>query len=294
MATATRPDDGGAFEIELADDFVLTNTTPITSATFTGLLPAGATAVRRSSSKSTGCFRRISDVGRTSGPPTFSTPQVPTRVNSPSDVAFDSRDFEASGLTFSTTVVDHQFHRSSTRCSPAASIPYRAISTGGNGAGHGRGGPVRRDLHHALPPPRRPLFLRAPGPAGQTAISFGCRRRNRSCPPGTPFPPGFTDLQSWTRDAAIARPRLAARRHGHRRPAPGGPDIQRGVLAHRQPGSRAFDLGHDAARLRRPRFRRLAPHQKGPPRERMSHPKAAEAAFERRARSSPPPAPRPR
>ena len=22
-------------------------------------------------------------------------------------------------------------------------------------------------------------------------------------PPGTPFPPGFTDLQSWTRDAAL-------------------------------------------------------------------------------------------
>ena len=33
------------------------------------------------------------DVGRTSGAPVFSTAQVPTRVNSPSDVALDSRDF---------------------------------------------------------------------------------------------------------------------------------------------------------------------------------------------------------
>lgn len=41
MATATRPDTG-PFEIESADDFVLTRTTFITSATFTGLLPAAA------------------------------------------------------------------------------------------------------------------------------------------------------------------------------------------------------------------------------------------------------------
>jgi hypothetical protein len=31
-------------------------------------------------------FPKDSDVGRTSGPPTFSTPQVPTRANPPSDV----------------------------------------------------------------------------------------------------------------------------------------------------------------------------------------------------------------
>ena len=33
---------------------------------------------------------------------------------------------------------------------------------------------------------------------------------------------------------------------------------------------RALDLGHDAARLRRPRFRRLSPREKGPPRKRVS------------------------
>ena len=40
IATATRPDVGGKFEIKLADDFVLatSNSTVITSATFTGLL----------------------------------------------------------------------------------------------------------------------------------------------------------------------------------------------------------------------------------------------------------------
>ena len=42
IATATRPDTGAPFEIESADDFVLTHSTSITSATFTGLLSTGA------------------------------------------------------------------------------------------------------------------------------------------------------------------------------------------------------------------------------------------------------------
>src|SRR3954451_866453 len=43
MASATRPDTGGVFEIESADDFVLGSATQISSATFTGLLlPSGA------------------------------------------------------------------------------------------------------------------------------------------------------------------------------------------------------------------------------------------------------------
>ena len=38
MATASRPDSNGNFEIETGDDFILTTTTSITGATFTGLL----------------------------------------------------------------------------------------------------------------------------------------------------------------------------------------------------------------------------------------------------------------
>jgi hypothetical protein len=94
MATATRPAIGGKFEIESADDFVTTGTTSITSATFTGLLTGGATVgnIGEVVVEIYRVFPNDSNVGRTSGPPTFSTPQVPTRVNSPSDVALDSRD----------------------------------------------------------------------------------------------------------------------------------------------------------------------------------------------------------
>ena len=43
MATATRPNTAGKFEIETGDDFVLTTKTEINSATFTGLLSGGST-----------------------------------------------------------------------------------------------------------------------------------------------------------------------------------------------------------------------------------------------------------
>src|SRR5215831_18345459 len=77
IATATRPASSGKFEIESADDFVLTQSTSITSATFTGLLTGGATIanIGQVVVEIYRVFPNDSDVGRTSGPPTFSTPQ---------------------------------------------------------------------------------------------------------------------------------------------------------------------------------------------------------------------------
>ena len=75
MATATRPGGPSGFEIESADDFVLTSSTSITGATFTGLIPPGAT-VSQVVVEIYQVFPALSDVGRTSGPPTFSTPRV--------------------------------------------------------------------------------------------------------------------------------------------------------------------------------------------------------------------------
>ena len=72
MATASRPDSDGKFEIETGDDFVLTTTTWITSATFTGLL-TGDGSVGNVRVEIYRVFPNNSDVGRTSGPPTFST-----------------------------------------------------------------------------------------------------------------------------------------------------------------------------------------------------------------------------
>src|SRR3984957_10463326 len=103
MAMASRPGSaGGKFEIESADDFALAKTTSITSATCTGLL-TGNESVGEVRVEIYRVFPKDSDVARTGGPPTFSTPQVPTRVNSPSDAAFAERDTASSNLSFSTT-----------------------------------------------------------------------------------------------------------------------------------------------------------------------------------------------
>jgi hypothetical protein len=198
IATASRP-DVGAFEIESADDFVLTHATSITSATFTGLLPAGASAqdvvveIYR-------VFPKDSDVGRTSGSPTFSTSQVPTRVNSPSDVAFDSRDFASGGLSFATTDLGSFTVLNSVQ--PGGINPKPGQTTGGDGPVTGDESvfsitfttpfTLLADHYFFVPQVQLDdgdfLWLSAPRPI----VS-----------PGTPFPPGSADLQSWTRDAAL-------------------------------------------------------------------------------------------
>src|SRR5215470_4507358 len=83
MASASTPQGNGFIEHESADDFLLTASQLITSATFTGLVPAGATIQQ--------VFIEIYRVfpADSANPPDG---RVPTRINSPSDVAFASRD----------------------------------------------------------------------------------------------------------------------------------------------------------------------------------------------------------
>jgi hypothetical protein len=131
MATASRPSSAGQFEIESADDFILTHTTSITDATFTGLIPAGAT-VGEVVVEIYRVFPALSDVGRTSGPPTFSTPQVPTRVNSPSDVELEDRGTASGNLTFSTTGLGSFTATNSVQ--PGGIHPIPGFHTGGDGS----------------------------------------------------------------------------------------------------------------------------------------------------------------
>jgi len=204
MATATRPDGGApsTFEIESADDFVLTTTTRLDSATFTGLLPTGATAsdVKDVVVEIYRVFPKDSDVGRTSGPPTFSTPNVPTRVNSPSDVALDSRDSAKSTLSFTASV--GATFTSANSVQPGGIHLASPPPQGGDGPFTGEETvfdvmfttpfTLLADHYFFVPQVQLDdgdfLWLSAPRPIAS---------------PGTPFPPGFTDLQSWTRDAAL-------------------------------------------------------------------------------------------
>ena len=194
----------GKFEIESADDFVLTGATSITKATFTGLLTGGATPANIGEVRVEiyRVFPALSDVGRTSGPPTFSTPQVPTRVNSPSDVELDDRDTSPSpgNLTFSTKVLSSTFTAANSVL-PGGIHPTPNQTTGGNGSVTGQ--EVEFDVTFTTPfslPPDHYFFV----PQVQITTAGGeflwLSAPRPIVPPGTPFPAGFTDLQSWTRD----------------------------------------------------------------------------------------------
>jgi hypothetical protein len=199
IATASRPDTDAPFEIESADDFGLPHGTLITSATFTGLLPIGSTAadVSQVIVEMYRVFPRESDVNRTNGPPTFSTSNVPTRVNSPSDIAFQERD-GGSGLTFTTDVLKDDF--SALNSVIAGGIhPLPGIFTGGNGPV--RGEEVQFNVTFATPfllPADHYFFV--PQVQLDNGDFLWLSAPRPIATPGTAFPPGFTDLQSWTRD----------------------------------------------------------------------------------------------
>jgi hypothetical protein len=208
MASASRPGPGpgsGANqETESADDFVLTSQTAITSATFTGLLPAGVSLsdVTRVDVEIYRVFPNDSDVGRTSGPPTFSTSKVPTRVNSPSDVELFDRDSVDGNLMFTTTLLNGQF--TALNSVDTGIHPKPNQQTLGDGPVTGQ--EVQFEVTFTNPfelpadhyffvpqvllsnPNNHFLWLSAPRPI---------------VAPGTPVPPGTTDLQSWIRNADL-------------------------------------------------------------------------------------------
>src|SRR5690348_9249274 len=134
IGTASRPESSGKIEIESADDFVTTSTTRVNQATFTGLLTGGAglANIGQVNVEMYRVFPNDSTVARTSGAPTFSTIQVPTRVNSPSDIAFDTRESAAGNLTFTTTTLSNNFTILNSVINGIHPIPGQ--TTGGEGA----------------------------------------------------------------------------------------------------------------------------------------------------------------
>jgi hypothetical protein len=201
MATASRPSTGGKFEIESADDFVLTQPTSITNATFTGLLTGGATVadIGQVVVEIYRVFPKDSDVGRTSGPPTFSTSNVPTRVNSPSDNEFHDPELR----NINATVLARTFTAAKSVQPGGIRIPG-LTPTGGDGPVVGE--EVEFDVDFTAPfllPPDHYFFV----PQVEIATADGeflwLSAPRPIVSPGTPFPAGFTDLQSWTRDEPL-------------------------------------------------------------------------------------------
>ena len=100
MGMASRPGSFGVTEVEAADDFILSSATSITSASFYGLLPSFNSSVTAVNVEIYRVFPLDSTVPASGN--------VPTRTNSPSDVAFDER-ASPGGLSFSTTLISPNF-----------------------------------------------------------------------------------------------------------------------------------------------------------------------------------------
>ncbi len=191
MAMASRPSSAGKIEIEAADDFVLTTTTRITSATFTGLLPTNASPgdivdVRVE-------IYRVFPLDSNAPP----SGQVPTRVNSPSDVEFADRSASAKGLSFTTTSLAPTVTVSNSVLNGIHPSP--GFHTGGDGTVTGQ--EVRFNVSFSTPftlDPNHYFFV--PQVELTNGDFFWLSAPRPIVPPGTPFPSGFNDLQTWIRN----------------------------------------------------------------------------------------------
>jgi hypothetical protein len=198
MAIATRPESNGNFEIEAGDDFVVSQQTAITSATFVGLIvpgPSGTPSVSDVVAEMYRVFPLDSDPNR--------TPHVPTRVNSPSDVAFASRSSSSGELSSAISVLSTSFTALNS-VQPGGIHPSPGQTTKGNGPLTGVEVQISLAFSNPFNLPADHFFF-----VPQVAVTNGGQfywlsaSRPISGTGTTPFPPGVTDLQAWTRDAML-------------------------------------------------------------------------------------------
>jgi hypothetical protein len=193
IGTASRP-SGPGVEIESADDFVLTSPANISGVSFIGLVPSLAALNLAALDVE---FYRVFPLDSN----TVRTPNVTTRVNSPSDVEFADHSFTAAD-SLTTTLINPNFTVSNSVLNGINPAPTQF--TGGEGPQTGQlvlftfnfASPVFLPADHYFFVPQVPLV---PG-AGNF---FWVSASRPIVPPGTPFPAGFTDLQAWIRNGNL-------------------------------------------------------------------------------------------
>jgi len=204
IATLARVGSPAGIQTETADDFLLTQSlTHITSATFTGLMPIGVplSSISQVEIEFYHVFPNDSDVSRTSGPPLFSTAQVPTRVNSPADVEIASatRDSFAGTLTFTPGIISSTFTALNSVVNGINPKPNQF--TGGEGQVTGQEVQISVIFTTAVDLTAGHYFFR-PEVLLSTGDNFLWLSAPKPIvPPGTPFMP---DLQSWIRNDNLA------------------------------------------------------------------------------------------
>ncbi len=192
FAAASRPPSSGILEIEAADDFVLPLQTTIHSATFTGLLPSGAPV-----GSITGVVIEIYRVFPFDAvnPPSGA---VPTRVNSPSDVAFALRDNANSSLNFTFSVSSTNFQAANSVLNGINPQPNQ--TTGGEGPVSGEEGNFSVTFPVPIVVPAGHYFF-VPQVRLGSGNFYWLSAPKPIVSPGTPL---TVDLQAWIRNASLA------------------------------------------------------------------------------------------
>lgn len=189
IATATRPSGGGNIEIESADDFIVgPGVATISKAIFTGLLTGGTVGEVRVE------IYRVFP-GDSTVPPSGN---VPTRVNSPSDLAFAERDSAGGTLVFATSTLAASFTASNSVVNGINRAPNQ--TTGGEGPVTGQEILVSVSFPTPFVLPSDHYFF-----VPQVQVTDGeflwLSAPRPIVSPGTPFSP---DLQSWIRNDLLA------------------------------------------------------------------------------------------
>jgi hypothetical protein len=195
IATISEPPNvhNAQVEFESADDFVLNTETVINRASFTGLLTGGATLndVNNVFLTIYRVFPNDSDLTRTA--------QVPTRNNSPADNEIDNFDSAVGDIHFNARLLRTSF----TAQNSVSSKDKIAVNSAGNGAATGAEVQFNVTFDSTLDLPAGHYFfvpkigLNDTAPAGADFLWLSAPRPIAA--PGTPFPAGSTDLQSWMR-----------------------------------------------------------------------------------------------
>ena len=191
MGAASQPPgaNNNNVENETGDDFILTNPTVLTSATFTGLLPANFNPANINNV--TVEIYRVFPQDSTNPP----NGMVPTRVNSPGDVEFTDDNTGNNSLSFTTTVLNPNFTAANSVLNGIHPIPNQ--TTGGEGAITGQEVQFNVTFNTPISLPANHYFF-VPQ-VGLTSGNFFWL----SAPRPNVINPITPDLQAWTRNSAL-------------------------------------------------------------------------------------------
>jgi hypothetical protein len=195
LGALSRRPSPGKVETETADDFVLTQATVITRATFTGLIPVG-TPLANISNVEVELYHvfPLDSANPPSG-------HVPTRVNSPGDVEIDSatRDGSLGTIDFHASLVNASFTVLNTVVNGINKIPNQ--TTGGEGPKSGEEVEISITFTTPILLPAGHYFFRPEVLVTGGDFLYLSAPKPIVSPPGTVF---AGDLQAWIRNSNLA------------------------------------------------------------------------------------------